>query len=153
MRTKSTGHRCRAKGGRDRTSRASGASRGSSILGPFLAAGAVLASISLALTGCSTAAGDSPKSGSAVATYGPRGSDYSQQAALVGELTITGGCVTINAGAVPVFPNIAKWGGTTLHWDGDQYQVGDTIKLGGGEPATELELPAACDASEAFLVQ
>ena len=149
------GHRCCEQGGRDRNSSASGAGSGSSTSRPLLGAGAVLISIPLALTGCSNAAGGSAKiiSAPVLATYDVRGDDYSMQAALEGELTVAEGCVTINAATLPVFPNTATWDGTTLQWEGEQYEVGDTIKLGGGEPAIELELPATCDAFDAFLIQ
>lgn len=76
----------------------------------------------------------------------------SMQARLTGKLTETDGCVTINDLVVPVFPSTTEWDGTSLKWDGDEYRIGETIELGGGEPAVRPEMPSECAAFQSFIV-
>ena len=122
---------------------------------------ATVAVLLLALAGCSAA--PAPLNPDIVALVPPQGGGM--DALLEGELAIGDECVTVTipeGTVLPVFPRpLVEWDGASLVVDGEPYEDGDPIALGGGfspedsdfsSPPPELHLPPGCPTELVFLV-
>lgn len=87
-----------------------------------------------------------------MATTGRDPAGAVNEALLAGRLTVVDGCLAVDAAAVPVFPNPARWDGTTLAWLGVDYLIGDTIVRTGGYAEISGDLPSECEGRDAFYV-
>lgn len=113
----------------------------------------------LLLAGC---AGAQPLEPDTVAVIAPQGSGM--DALLVGALTLGEDCVTVTTpdGVVtPVFPtSLVAWDGDALRIDGETYDDGDPVWLGGGfivesgdrDAPSDIHLPPGCPTDDVFLV-
>jgi hypothetical protein len=72
----------------------------------------------------------------------------SYMALIRGILRVHNGCVVLEGGTIPVFPeDEVTWDGTTLTYRGTMFIVGDTIDLGGGlsnRDAPGRSIPSEC---------
>ena len=128
----------------------------------------LVALTTVALAGCvaapptETAASDSPTTSAVptvrstpiapppvgVVTRDASGETFSYMALISGTLSVHNGCVILEGGAIPVFPeDEVAWDGTTLTFRGETFVVGDTIDLGGGlgsRDAPGRTIPTEC---------
>lgn len=114
----------------------------------------------LVLAGCS--AGPAPLHPDTVALVAPRGE--SMAALLVGALRLGDDCVTVEidgATVTPVFPaSLVAWDGDALVIDGEPYDDGDPVWLGGGfvveggdrDAPDGIHVPEGCPTDDVFLV-
>jgi hypothetical protein len=119
----------------------------------------LVALLCAAMTGCSAASPDSspaPVPAPGLVTRDASSDEVALAALATGTLVLDNGCIQLDNGVVPVFPEEdARWDGTTLTWKGDAYLIGDTITLGGGEYTEELSdkiVPPECGAGRGWAV-
>jgi hypothetical protein len=107
------------------------------------------------LSGCAQAGNRINKDEGAV-TYdvgSPRSGDT---AALSGVLAFNNGCVRLEEGPIPLFPeDVTSWDGETLVLSGVSYEMGDAIDVAGGEISRDkatVDVPDRCGTGTLFLV-
>jgi hypothetical protein len=107
------------------------------------------------LSGCSTFGGGENVDGGAV-TYHVGMIRSGDAAALSGVLVFENGCVRLENGTIPLFPDDeTSWDGETLTLRGVDYELGDTIEVGGGETnrdTTSADVPERCGDGPLFVV-
>jgi hypothetical protein len=123
----------------------------------------------LALAGCfpSAAIDTEPPTHSALAnepeltvtngllTYESNGSGAGMSAFVGGILSVEGGCLGLGEKPYAFPSNMTTWDGTTLTFAGKAYQIGDTIRLGGGfleDFRLDPDLQAECGNAMVILV-
>ncbi|WP_022892210.1 hypothetical protein [Agromyces subbeticus] len=103
----------------------------------------VVVSVALLLGGC---AAEEP---SGLLTY-PLPEDWVADAGLkVGTLAFVDDCLRFEDGAIPVFPDkLTTWDGTVLTFAGEEYRLGDEMKVAGGSPVdgatVSVPIPESC---------
>jgi FlaG/FlaF family flagellin (archaellin) len=84
-------------------------------------------------TTTTTTTSSAPSSGVLVTRAAATDDGYDVDA-VSGILTVANGCVRLEDGTIPVFPDDqAMWDGTALTWKGEQYRPGERVYLGGRE--------------------
>ena len=104
---------------------------------------ATAALLVLALAGCT----QHPNLDEGVVTY-DASSGAGNAAALSGVLVFENGCVRLENGTIPLFPeDETSWDGEVLVLNGVTYRMGDTIDVGGGETTRDVstaDVPDSC---------
>jgi hypothetical protein len=104
---------------------------------------ATAALLVLALAGCT----QHSNLAEGIVTY-DASSGAGNAAGLSGVLVFENGCVRLENGTIPLFPeDEISWDGEVLVLNGVTYQMGDTIDVGGGETSRDVstaDVPDRC---------
>ena len=104
---------------------------------------ATAALLVLTLSGCTQL----PNLDEGAVTY-DASSGAGNAAALSGVLVFEHGCVQLENGTIPLFPeDETSWDGEVLVLNGVTYQMGDTIDVGGGQTSRDVstaDVPDRC---------
>jgi hypothetical protein len=110
----------------------------------------------VALSGCTLFGGGGENVDGGAVTYRVGMTRSGDAAGLSGVLVFENGCVRLESGIIPLFPDDeTSWDGQTLTLRGDSYEVGDTIDVGGGETnrdTTSADVPERCGDGSLFVV-
>lgn len=108
------------------------------------------------LSGCFPFGGGGENVGGGAVTYRVGMNRSGDTAALSGVLVFENGCVRFENGTIPLFPDDeTSWDGETLTLGGVDYDLGDTIEVGGGETnrdTTSADVPERCGDGPLFVV-